>query len=229
MGSIKNYIPSVMFLALLVACSNNYNSINHKTDTKPVKPQIHTENIEHCDDTISFILNDVCKEFNELHCYYQVAVPEYYSVIDSLSTTIDNIKHCFIVLEPIDLVDVEYDCKGDKKRKLVHIIIKKGIAQILTEYDNLVSNNGGVSSPFNSISLNNQILEIKHSFGNRYNWDYIMSLNIDKAGLSLNMIKVECSAPEKTNGAEYKYKQLAIKTINIDDTMKINCGCDKYW
>jgi len=228
MGTIRYFILGVFFSLLLVACNRSFQSNQGLIEESHEVYKEHIEK-ESCDDTLSLILDNVCKEFNELYCCYQIAIPEYYSVRDSISTIIDGVKHCFIVLEPIDLVDVEYDCKGDKKRKLLHVLIKNGVAQILNEYDNLISNNGGVSSPFNSISLGSQMLEIKHSFGNRYNWDYTMILNIEKAGLRLSKIRVECANPEKANVIEYKYGQKEIESINIDDTLKGNCGCDRYW
>jgi hypothetical protein len=187
------------------------------------------------DDTLTFDFNHKCDNIaDSFFVCYQVAIPTLFHLRDSVSATIDGIKHHFIILQPKALVhsdeDNDKDCQLSKNRILVHFTKENSTVVIQNKYTNLVSNSGGVSSQFSHIEIKDQDLIIQHNFGNRYYYEYKMYLKIKSKALLLKKIEVDCNSPEnKRKGAEYLFKDLAVSTINIDDTISNNCGCDNYW
>lgn len=224
----SNFILIIVLIVTFNSCIDENQSI---TRNKKSKEKFNSsKNLNSKNDTLK-CLN--CLNITETRNYYnvfnQIAIPSCLILKDSTSIFIRNEKHCFVVLEPKDLINTQLDFDSKKKRILIHSKIVNHKAEIVEQYDNIITNSSGVSSQFNSIRNEKNRLIINHEFGNRYYWNYQMFLEIDEK-IKLKKIKVECFNPNgNSKSYTYYYKNIKLNSINIDDTMNINCGCDKFW
>lgn len=228
---VKLLIYSALISSLLTqqGCAGKLQTVKSEESVKSNDNSMLTD--VSVDDTLKLDSENSCTDLVEsFYECYQIAIPTYLILKDSTSCMINGARHCFAVLEPVDLINSDYDCQLDKRRILLHIVKEKNSTRINKKYTNLISNTGGVSSQFNHIAVQDGELVINHRYGNRYSWDYNMYLKINQESLTLKKIKLDCYSPPKSNnGAVYIFRDLMIDNISIDDTLNNNCGCDKFW
>lgn len=217
----------VSLILTLLSCSNR--KPHNSSFTNEKKHQNEAQRSEKIYDTLYIGLNECADLKDSFFVLHHLAIPVYFNLKDSASVRIKDVDHCFIVLEPLDIINSDFDCIEDDRRILVHILkYQNKITYSL--HKNLVTNSKYVSNQFNHIAVENDELIIKHQFGNRFNWNYTMHLKIQQKNLALSRIKIDCNSPNhKQENIIYNYPHLMPDLINIDDTLTNNCGCDKFW
>jgi TonB family protein len=156
--------------------------------------------------------------------------------LDSLSVDLnrDFLVDTVIILSPIPLEPIaeNYNCELEKdpKRMLVEIIYNEGKSKIRNVYPNLISNVGGVLSKYNGIFKTKDGFKIVHQAGAKYSWQYTIEFSTaNKDKITLSRIIKRCSYEGETRNLNYYFKNQSIEKINIPDTLRSNCDCDKYW
>ncbi|MGI8600077.1 MAG: hypothetical protein ACR2KB_12565 [Chitinophagaceae bacterium] len=180
------------------------------------------------DSTCSILLVGYYKRFG-------IYISKYYLVEDSLSIDLNGDKNIdtLVVLSPISLELVESaSCVLDTspKRLLVEIINNNGKSSIRNVYTNLISDVGGALSPYNGMTRTENGFNIKHHAGAKYSWGYTMEfVPNENMILTLKKISKICSYDGQDKKFEYLYNDFDLQTMSIQDTLDINCGCDKAW
>ena len=179
-------------------------------------------------------LSDSC--FLKVKGYYRISgisISKYYEVEDSLELDLNNDKEMdyLLMLSPMGMEEPGYSCSLDSaKRLLVEVISQNGKRRIRHVYSNLLTDISGLLSTYNGIHKTKNGFEIKHMAGQRYTWHYIVEFNTsNKDRISLSKIEKECSVDGKPIKEEYFYKDYPVEKINITDTLKKDCNCDKLW
>lgn len=222
-------IRHIVYLSFICcSCNQNTKSISvDKSDFDSLKIQPQSK----------IDINDK-KNFHLFCNYYNrfgIAIQNYFRIIDSLAIDInsDKLIDTILVVSPISLDDQTfYDTKYDSapKRLIVEVLNLKGKSKIRNVYRNLISDIGGVG--FNYLGLGKTLagFEINHGAGNKASWNYYLELSsINPDSLTIKKIRKECTYNDETINLEYFYSNVYISNFNIQDTIKLNCNCDKAW
>lgn len=180
-------------------------------------------------DSCSLVANNFNKKFG-------VFISDYYIILDSLNIDLNNDKVIdrLLVLSPQSLDSEESICKMDvlPKRLLVEIINNNNnnTSKIRNIYSNLISDVGGLLSHYNGIFLTDNGFEIIHQAGSKYSWTYKMTFSVrDSNHIKLKAINKTCTFDGINKKIKFDYKNTTFDKINISDTLKKDCNCEKYW
>jgi hypothetical protein len=223
-------VISFIILSLILTL---FNCSNRKPLNSPFinenKQKNESQKSEKIYDTLSIGLNECAELKDSFFVFHHLAIPVYFNLKDTASVRIKDVIHCFIVLEPLDIINSDFHCIEDNRRILLHILKYKDKITY-SSYKNLITNSNFVSNQFNHIVVENEELIINHQFGNRFNWNYTMCLKIQQQKIVLSKIIVDCNSPNhKKENIIYYYSNLMPDLINFDDTLINNCGCDRFW
>ncbi len=164
---------------------------------------------------------------------FGVSIPRYYVVSDSLAIDLngDQFKDTLVVFSPLVLEDGRFGSSTNgPERVLVEIINVAGQSKIRNTYVNLVSNAGGVLSKYNGMSLTDNGFEIRHQAGSRYSWEYVAEFSTAfRDSIYLVRLQKECSFDYSSEQEEYLFGQKSVREVSIDDSLSVNCNCDRIW
>lgn len=179
--------------------------------------------------------DNIEKDLSKFNLKFGIAIPKYYLVKDSLAIDLneDALMDTLILLSPILLEDSKYSdylTAGAPGRILVEVINLGRSSKVRNVYKNLTSNIGGVLSKYSGISRTKDGFEIRHESGNRYSWSYTSNFSIHNHD-SIYLIRLQkiCSLNGLDEKREYFFERKSVQQINIADTIKNNCNCDKLW
>src|SRR5258708_2058758 len=173
-----------------------------------------------------------------LHKYYSrfgIIIPKYYVVTDSLAIELngDSKLDMLAFLSPILLVENKYFAElpaNNPKRVLVEIVNSEKGRKIRNVYYNLTSNIGGVLSKYGGLYPTKKGFEIRNMSGARYSWVYVTEFSTEYPdSLFLTRIQRTCSFNGLDDKKEFLYKKSSVRKMNVNDTISINCNCDKSW
>lgn len=173
--------------------------------------------------------------FQNYRIKFGVAIPEYYSVKDSLPIDLngDKIIDTLVLLSPIFLEDVNYleDAPFDSVSRILIEVLNNGKgSKIRNTYDNLTSNSGGVLSKYNGLNSSSGGFEIHHQSGSRYSWSYTCEFSVnDQDSIFLERLVKSCAIDGISREIEYKFDRKSVGGLNINDTIVNNCNCDDTW
>lgn len=193
-------------------------------------------------DTLKFIgdlssINDtnLRKPYESYSERHGLIIQDYYQIIDSLAIDLnsDNVVDEVLVISPLSLDDPAYNnpkIDADPKRLLVEVVNKGGVKVIRNKNSNLISNGGGVLFSFLGITKTKEGFSLMHGAGNKARWTYSVELSVEDPNiLSINKISKECAYEDGVKNFEYNIKNISLIELNIQDTIKNNCNCDKAW
>jgi hypothetical protein len=229
MKNMKIIYSVVVILFLVSSCNLSSNS-KHSTANQVSYDTIGVKGIGEIKDK-----NDTCLSVsNRYHKRFGVIISNYYITRDSLALDLNNdsLIDTLVILSPLSLEPINFDCKIDSspKRMLVEIINNNGRAKIRNIYTNLLSDVGGVLSHYNGMYITKGGFKIVHQAGARYSWSYSTEFSTaDKNQLTLEKISKRCSFNGRDKSVDYYYNGLSLERINIIDTLKLQCNCDQLW
>ena len=181
-------------------------------------------------------IDDVAKDLLQTYyTKYGIAIPTYYLVKDSIAIDLnnDNIIDTLVLLSPVTLEKEEYaqyQLENNPNRILVEIIANEKSTNIRNTYYNQISNIGGVLSKYNGITITDKGFNIQHTSGSRYSWTYIVKYSTEfEDSIYLTGIEKICAYEGIEKKQEYTYTKKSLHDFNLQDTIDIDCNCDKTW
>jgi hypothetical protein len=230
----KIYCYSLLFFVFALSCNSTTKKKHGIAEEISTKSHIEQDTIKAMGFTIPNKKNACSLITNKFHKKFGVFISDYYIILDSLNVDLNNDKVIdkILVLSPLSLESEESICKTDTlpKRLLVEIINNKNTSKIRNTYSNLISDTGGVLSHYNGCFLTSDGFEIIHQAGAKYSWTYKMIFSVrDKNQIKLKSIDKACTLDGVDKNLKVDYKNVSVDKINVSDTLKVNCNCDKYW
>lgn len=226
---IRLYIFVFAFITI-VSCNNTISSGNLTLVQNP-GDTLYYKFIEGKSD-----VKDSCLNFiNSFHKKFDIYISDYFVILDSLAIDLnsDDIIDRVIVVSPLSLeASVGDKCQDHDtvaKRLLVEILLSNGRGKIRQIYSNLISDVGGVLSPYNGISKTEDGFQIVHEAGAKYSWQYSNRYSVTKGFVALVETYKKCSYNDKEKEVTYRYDNISASKVNIQDTLAHQCNCDEYW
>lgn len=229
---ISYYIIAIFVFAL--TCNSTTKKSDKMTTEIKTLPYFKEDTIKAIGFSIP-IEKDSCSLIaNNFHKKFGVFISDYYLILDSLKIDLNNDKVIdrLLVLSPQSLDSEESICKMDvsPKRLLVEILNNNNTFKIRNIYSNLISDVGGLLSHYNGIFLTDNGFEIIHQAGSKYSWTYKMLFSVrDSNHIKLKAINKTCTFDGINKKIKVDYKNVTFDKINISDTLKKDCNCEKYW
>jgi hypothetical protein len=188
-----------------------------------------TVNINDSNDSCLTVINSFHKKFN-------IYISDFFVILDSLTIDLNNdqVMDRIIVVSPLFLEAYGAEkCQFGKdrlsKRLLVEVLNLNGQGKIRHVYTNLISDVGGVLSPYNGIFSTEDGFKIIHEAGAKYSWHYSNKYSVKKGLITLVETYKRCSYDNKEKDVSYRFNNIPASEVNIQDTLARQCNCDEYW
>ena len=217
----------VLFIFIAVSCNVKIKTtgVNQRlTDTL----YYETANLNEANDSCLHIVRSFHKKFD-------IYISDFFVVLDSLSIDLNNdqVMDRIVVVSPMSLEASAEKCQlGDdsvSNRLLVEVLNFNGEGKIRHVYANLISNVGGVLSPYNGIYSTDDGFKIVHEAGAKYSWQYTNRYSVTNGIIALVESIKKCSYDEKEKEVSYRFNNVSASDVNIQDTLSRQCNCDEYW
>lgn len=204
-----------LILILVIGCTSS-NKSNDKT----------------MNDTLTFNSVEIPGLTDSLNQFRNVFIPNYFEITDSLELSLnsDSKSDYLLVLTPKTLIDPSlFDLQDSSARRLVVSLIGSDHGYAISEvFPNLISDFGGVNVHYSGLTKSSEGFVITHKAGNRYSWTYDCHFAY-REKIFLDRITKTCKVDDFLKQVEYSYLEDNIRTINIPDTLKVDCNCDEIW
>ena len=214
----------------IVSCNNTISPVNFNPDQRPGDTLYYRFSEGKTD------INDSCLNIaNSFHKKFDIYISDYFVVLDSLAIDLnsDDVLDRVFVVSPLSLeAKVDDKCQGDDtlvKRLLVEVILSNGKGSIRQIHSNLISDVGGVLSPYNGIFKTEDGFKIVHEAGAKYIWQYSNRYSVTDGFLALVETHKKCSFNDKEKNVTYRYNNIPASKVNIQDTLAHQCNCYEYW
>lgn len=220
---MKKVILSLVAVVCLSACRNISKPFSYgkEVDTMPLSYMHINKNSIYYD------------SLSEYRLINGILIPKYYDIEDSLSLDLnfDGIIDKILILSPVSIGNsIYYKLDSAPQRLLIEINSIKGKMKIRNIYNNLLSSTGGMISNYYGIYNTKEGFEIEHRAGSRFTWVYKNEYTT-KYPDSIYLISItkECGLDLNKRQFQYHFDKYSVKNLNINDSIKSNCSCDKSW
>jgi hypothetical protein len=181
-------------------------------------------------------LDQIClKKINSYQQQFGIVISKYYEVTDKLPIDLNNDGQIdtLIIVTPLSLHGGDTICNlllnSNPKRLLVEVINRNGRSIIRRIYSNLISDIGGVLSPYYGIFRTKEGFKIEHRAGAKYSWKYSINFSLKKDSFTLASIIKTCSVEGNEVSAIYHFNDVSPFSINVPDTLINQANCDDFW